>query len=760
MGPTEREELTEPYRPTRPRSRAQEMKGRVLNSLSPPAHRRPVRGSWLTKEEKRERKSKPAPQGDSTASRDVYSRSAAEGGDGPMSRAVGPELEVPGYGCEDHFLELDTVEHSWECVEDVMRMRIDDDDDEEGDLGVGGVRILSLTYDFFWWLFWGVPALDPCAPLPCPRSNALRRCYCPGPAGVMYDCRVFLLVGRVHLISVMYNCRVFLLDGRILLIRPKMSLANDGNYREARYFTTWKKQRVCEDHPLPPAFKGRGAGGGSTCPFGDGVLQLDDATLAAETCEELFTPHAPNIDLALAGVDIISNGSGSHHQLRKLDQRLQLIQGATSRSGGVYLYANQRGCDGGRLYFDGCACVALNGNLVAQGTQFGLKDVEVVTATVDLDEVVSYRCARASQREQASSVAALVLVPVDFKLCVSKTSALTAELSEPAKARIHKPEEEIAFGPACWLWDYLSSTLIQTSCSYANARGADSSSTAAIVGAMCQYSSEGDGQVTADARRILANRVMVVQYSSEGDEQVTADARRIGMYSPSEPVDDAQELANRLLTTVYMGTVNSSTETRSSPDRSPGSGSRGTAFMLGAAEQQMWTMCSEGYRKDDCSVADINPIGEWKIRERKDLRRFLRWGSNNLGYPELGNVEAAPPTAELEPLREGIKPQELSEYGRLRKISQLGPVSMYRQCLRLWRDRLSPAAIAAKVQTFFRFYAINRHKTTVLTPSYHAESYSPDDNRFDHRQFLYNVRWPWQFKKIDDMAADATSTTS
>lgn len=26
---------------------------------------------------------------------------------------VGPELEVPGYGCEDHFLEQDTVEHSW-----------------------------------------------------------------------------------------------------------------------------------------------------------------------------------------------------------------------------------------------------------------------------------------------------------------------------------------------------------------------------------------------------------------------------------------------------------------------------------------------------------------------------------------------------------------------------------------------------------------------------------------------------------------------
>jgi NAD+ synthase (glutamine-hydrolysing) len=41
----------------------------------------------------------------------------------------------------------------------------------------------------------------------------------------------------------------------------------------------------------------------------------------------------------------------------------------------------------------------------------------------------------------------------------------------------------------------------------------------------------------------------------------------------------------------------------------------------------------------------------------------------------------------------------------------------------------------------------------VLTPSYHAENYSPDDNRFDHRQFLYNFAWPWQFQRIDELAA-------
>lgn len=33
-----------------------------------------------------------------------------------MGVQVGPELEVCGYGCEDHFNELDTVEHSWEVL--------------------------------------------------------------------------------------------------------------------------------------------------------------------------------------------------------------------------------------------------------------------------------------------------------------------------------------------------------------------------------------------------------------------------------------------------------------------------------------------------------------------------------------------------------------------------------------------------------------------------------------------------------------------
>lgn len=44
---------------------------------------------------------------------------------------------------------------------------------------------------------------------------------------------------------------LFIFLSKILLIRPKMSLADDDNYRERRYFTAWTKPKQVEDHTLP-----------------------------------------------------------------------------------------------------------------------------------------------------------------------------------------------------------------------------------------------------------------------------------------------------------------------------------------------------------------------------------------------------------------------------------------------------------------------------------------------------------------------------
>lgn len=143
-----------------------------------------------------------------------------------------------------------------------------------------------------------------------------------------------------------------------------------------------------------------------------------------------------------------------HFTLRKLDQRLQLICEATRKNGGIYLYSNQLGCDGDRLYYDGSALIIVNGDIVAQGSQFGLKEVEVVTATVDLEEVRAawYAPSRTKQAIQAPKYRR---IETDFTLCVPEDRAIKLAPSPVIRPRILAPEQEIAHATGCWLWDYL-----------------------------------------------------------------------------------------------------------------------------------------------------------------------------------------------------------------------------------------------------------------------------------------------------------------
>ena len=86
----------------------------------------------------------------------------------------------------------------------------------------------------------------------------------------------------------------------------------------------------------------------------------------------------------------------------------------------------------------------------------------------------------------------------------------------------------------------------------------------------------------------------------------------------------------------------------------------------------------------------------------------------------------------------GLTYEELSVLGRLRKIYTCGPYSMFTKLLGDWGQMMSPTAIADKVKLFFRKHSMNRHKMTVLTPAYHAENYSPDDNRYAYFMLIYS----------------------
>ncbi|KAI9509770.1 NAD+ synthase [Russula earlei] len=614
--------------------------------------------------------------------------------------------------------------------------------------------------------------------------------------------------------NVIYNCRVIVHNRKILLIRPKMWLANDGNYRELRYFTPWTKGRQWEDHYLPRIVQA--VTGQVKVPFGDCVVSTVDTCIGVELCEELFTPASPHILMGLDGVEIFTNSSGSHHELRKLNTRVELIKEghpqARSRPlltqlGGVYLYANQQGCDGDRLYYDGCAMIALNGRIIAQGSQFSLTDVEVVSATIDIEDVRAHR-AKSSRSMQAAGAERYHRIEAPIALSSGKFDAIE-ELNRPAvppnEVRYHAPEEEIALGPACWLWDYLRRSRTQ-GYFLPLSGGIDSCATAVIVYSMCR--------LAVDAAR-------------QGNKQVIADARRIaGEAEDSDYVPtDARELCGRIMHTCYMGTENSSAETRARAKglaeaigsyhtdlnmdtvvtalrtlfqvvtgvrprfRAHGGseaenlalqniqarlrmviayffaqmlpwvrGRIGGLLVLGSANVDE---SLRGYlTKYDCSSADVNPIGGIS---KTDLKRFIAWAEESFQLPILSRFLAAVPTAELEPFTEtyaqadeadmGMTYDELSEFGRLRKVEKCGPYSTFTKLVHAWGSRLSPREIAEKVKLFYFEHARNRHKMTTLTPSYHAEGYSPDDNRFDLRPFLYPSRFPWQFRKIDEVAA-------
>ena len=57
--------------------------------------------------------------------------------------------------------------------------------------------------------------------------------------------------------------------------------------------------------------------------------------------------------------------------------------------------------------------------------------------------------------------------------------------------------------------------------------------------------------------------------------------------------------------------------------------------------------------------------------------------------------------------------------------------------------------LALKIKRFFTFYAINRHKATILPPSFHFDQEGCDDNRLDMRPFIYATNWSYQFEIID-----------
>jgi NAD+ synthase (glutamine-hydrolysing) len=193
------------------------------------------------------------------------------------------------------------------------------------------------------------------------------------------------------------------------------------------------------------------------------------------------------------------------------------------------------------------------------------------------------------------------------------------------------------------------------------------------------------------------------------------------------------------------------------------------------------------YTKYDAASADINPIGSLS---KTHLREFLKWcGKKWIELKDtMDKILDTVASPELTPAADNGSIQDdeieiemtynqLYILGKLRKEEMLGPVSMFKRLCEMWLGKTvdlcvkppdigelykddkvqfvvdgtniptpftkivqakATATIIANIVTiFFDFYGIHRNKMTILTPSVHGTGYSPDDNRYDQRPFLY-----------------------
>jgi NAD+ synthase (glutamine-hydrolysing) len=586
-----------------------------------------------------------------------------------------------------------------------------------------------------------------------------------------------------------------------------MALADSGNYHESRYFAMWPRfQGRLDEFHLPRLI--HNCTGQKFAPFGEAVIATQDTCIGFEICEEFFVSNAPHTTMALDGVELFSNGSASHHELGKYARKVKLLKSAMARAGGIYLYANALGCDGDRLYHDGGSLVVANDHFVVGDGLFSLQDVVVVTATVDFEEVRTFRGMMQSLAKQAQYAAVVYpRVLVDFSLSCHSTAAeaqnlepcligsvclgcLSLEDKEANKLKVPTVEEELTVAPAMWLFDYLrrsgaSGLFLPLS------GGLDSCSGALIVYRLAQILENACKQHIEPAI-VFCSETLKLQ-TGEFDRKKICGKLLLTCYMATVHSSDttrvlAKDIADTIgsthLTFGFDGVVNAviaviKTALSFIPTFAVKGGSRAEDLALQNIQARLRMVlsyavaqlapiamnrvgpllvmatgnaaeCLRGYyTKYDCSSGDVNPLGSLDKRQLRKLVAYAK--EQNLEMRNvLQRVLDAVPTAELVPLsiHQTDEVDMGMTYDDLALLGHLRSVMrLGPHSMRAKLDELRPEAAelnSTLVRCFYGYYSINRHKVATLPPTFHAAPTGPDDNRFDMRPLIYPQHWASQ----------------
>ncbi|MEE4358319.1 MAG: NAD(+) synthase [Desulfococcaceae bacterium] len=194
-----------------------------------------------------------------------------------------------------------------------------------------------------------------------------------------------LLVGApLRFENRLFNCAVLLYRGDILGIVPKTYLPNYREFYEKRQFASSRCALGKEADFLGQRF-----------PFGTDLIfdvqNIPGFTLAAEICEDLWTPLPPSSYGAMAGAAVLCNLSASNITVGKAEYRRDLCASQSGRCISAYLYsAAGPGESTTDLAWDGYALIYENGELLAESRRFS-DSAQIISADLDLERLAQER---------------------------------------------------------------------------------------------------------------------------------------------------------------------------------------------------------------------------------------------------------------------------------------------------------------------------------------------------------------------------------
>lgn len=179
----------------------------------------------------------------------------------------------------------------------------------------------------------------------------------------------------------LYNVAAAMNQGEILGFTTKTFLPNYGEFYEMRQFTPGP-QTVREI-----TFEGK------KIPFGPQILfqakGMEELVVAAEICEDVWSPIPPSIQAALEGATVIVNCSASDETIGKDTYRRALISGQSARLISGYIYANAgEGESTTDLVFGGHNIIAENGTILRESSRYVN---EIVYSELDLQRITGER---------------------------------------------------------------------------------------------------------------------------------------------------------------------------------------------------------------------------------------------------------------------------------------------------------------------------------------------------------------------------------